>query len=223
MKPWGVIFTCISTRHEHIEMAHSLDTRSYISAMDRFQNRQGVPVSYHTSNCTLFVGVQRELADCLQNLKQRTIQEHLSRQPTKWIFNPQAAPHLENAWERMVRAAKTMFTLVENVLNSRKLTPASKNPTDPEFVKRNHLPFGQENPNFHYSPSKDGGSRKSWRIHFGKNGWQRQSQAWTWKMVPEVAEPRSRDIAVIIDFSSPPGLPDESLRRSLAPTASSVT
>ena len=37
MKRWGVIFTCLSTRGVHIEMAYSLDTSSYISPMDRFQ------------------------------------------------------------------------------------------------------------------------------------------------------------------------------------------
>jgi hypothetical protein len=152
MKRWGVIFTCLSTRGVHMEMAYSMDTSSYISAMDRFQNHRGVPASYHSDNGTNFVGAQSELAECLQNFNQHAIQEHLGRQPTKWFFNPPAAPHFGGAWERMVRAAKTALTavlgrqrltdeilvttltLVENVLNSRKLTPVSEDLTDPECL-----------------------------------------------------------------------------------------
>jgi hypothetical protein len=146
-------------------MAYSLDTSSFISALDRFQNRRGVPASYHSDNGTNFFGAQRELATCLENLNQHAIKEHLSRQPTKWYFNPPAAPHFGGVWERMVRAAKTALnavlgnqrltdeilltalTLVENILNSRNLTPMSEDPTDPECLTPNHLLLGRACPN----------------------------------------------------------------------------
>lgn len=41
------------------KMAYSLDTSSFISALGRFQNRRGVPVSYRSENGTNFVGAQR--------------------------------------------------------------------------------------------------------------------------------------------------------------------
>jgi hypothetical protein len=44
------------------KMAYSLDTSSFISDLDRFKNRRGVPVSYHSENGTNFVGAQRSLA-----------------------------------------------------------------------------------------------------------------------------------------------------------------
>jgi len=73
VKRLGCLFTCLSSRCVHLEMAYSLDTSSFISALDRFQNRRGVPASSHSDNGTNFVGAQRELAECLQNLNQNAI------------------------------------------------------------------------------------------------------------------------------------------------------
>jgi transposase InsO family protein len=112
IKRWGVLFTCLATRCVHLEMAYSLDTSSFISALDRFQNRRGVPASFHSDNGTNFVGAQRQLAECLDNLNQSAIITHLNRKRTKWYFNPPAAPHFGGVWERMVRAAKEALSAV---------------------------------------------------------------------------------------------------------------
>jgi hypothetical protein len=165
-------------------MAYSLDTSSFISALDRFQNRRGVPASYHSDNGTNFVGAKRELATCLENLNQHAIKEHLSRQPTKWYFNPPAAPHFGGVWERMVRAAKTALNavlgnqrltdeilltaliLVENILNSRNLTRMSEDPTDPECLTPNHLLLGRACPNLppDVFTEKDLSAKQKWRV-----------------------------------------------------------
>jgi hypothetical protein len=165
VKRWGVIFTCLNCRCVHLEMAYSLDTSSFICCLDRFMNRRGVPATLHSDNGTNFVGAQRQLAECLDNLNQSAIISHLNRKMTKWYFNPPAAPHFGGVWERMVRAAKealvavlgkqrltdelliTTLTHIENVLNSRKLTPPSEDPADPEALTPNHLLLGRANPN----------------------------------------------------------------------------
>ncbi|XP_057366956.1 uncharacterized protein LOC130687815 [Daphnia carinata] len=184
VKRWGCLFTCLSSRSVHLEMAYSLDTSSFIAALDRFQNRRGVPASYRSDNGRNFVGTQRELAACIENLNQSAILRHLSRQPTSWYFNPPASPHFGGVWERMVRAAKqalqfvlgnqrlsdeillTALTHVENVLNSRKLIPPSEDPTDPESLTPHHLLLGRANPN--HPPDvftgRDLSSKKRWRI-----------------------------------------------------------
>ena len=41
----------------------------------------------------------------------------------------------------------TALTLIENILNSRQLTPMSEDPSDPECVMPNHLLLGRANPN----------------------------------------------------------------------------
>jgi transposase InsO family protein len=68
-------------------MAYSLDTSSFICCLDRFMNRRGVPATLHSDNGTNFVGAQRQLAECLDNLNQSAIISHLNRKMTKWYFN----------------------------------------------------------------------------------------------------------------------------------------
>jgi hypothetical protein len=215
-------------------MAYSLDTSSFISALDRFQNRRGVPASFHSDNGTNFVGAQRELAECLQNLNQHAILKHLGRQPTKWYFNPPVAPHFGGAWERMVRSAKsalrsvlgkqrltdeilvTALSHIENVLNSRKLTATSDDPSDPESLTPNHLLLGRANPNVppDVFSEADLCAKKRWRISqaLADQFWCR----WMKEIIPGLTEREKwyqdqpnlevGDIVVFIDPSTPRGV-----------------
>ncbi|XP_057374666.1 uncharacterized protein LOC130695542 [Daphnia carinata] len=233
IKRWGCLFTCLTSRCVHLEMAYSMDTSSFISALDRFQNRRGVPASYHSDNGTNFVGAQRELAECLQNLNQDAILRHLNRQPSKWVFNPPAAPHFGGVWERMVRAAKialravlgnqrltdeillTALTLIENILNSRKLTPISDDPNDSECLTPNHLLLGRATPNLppDVFTEDDLTAKQRWRIAqaVADQFWQR----WMKEVLPSLTEREKwyqehpnlqvGDIVVIIDPATPRG------------------
>ncbi|XP_057380931.1 uncharacterized protein LOC130703486 [Daphnia carinata] len=214
-------------------MAYSMDTSSFISALDRFQNRRGVPASYHSDNGTNFVGAQRELPECLQNLNQDAILRHLNRQPSKWVFNPPAASHFGGVWERMVSAAKialravlgnqrltdeillTALTLIENILNSRKLTPISDDPNDPECLTPNHLLLGRATPNLppDVFTEDDLTAKQRWRIAqaVADQFWQR----WMKEVLPSLTEREKwykehpnlqvGDIVVIIDPATPRG------------------
>lgn len=61
VKKYGVLFTCLSERAIHIEVASSLDTDSFINALRRFIARRGQVLEFRSDNGTNFVGAEREL------------------------------------------------------------------------------------------------------------------------------------------------------------------
>lgn len=61
VKRYGVIFTCLTSREVHLEVAHTLDTDSCINAIKRFVCRQGQVQKIRSDNGTNFVSANREL------------------------------------------------------------------------------------------------------------------------------------------------------------------
>ena len=66
-KRWGFLFTCLTTRAVHIEVAPSLDTSSCVMGVERFITRRGTPNTIMSDNGTNFVGAQKELLACVES------------------------------------------------------------------------------------------------------------------------------------------------------------
>ncbi|CAC5402360.1 unnamed protein product [Mytilus coruscus] len=66
VKRYGCLFTCLTTRAVHIEIAHSLNTDSFISAFQRFTSRRGIPEKVFSDNGTNFVGGEIELRKTME-------------------------------------------------------------------------------------------------------------------------------------------------------------
>ena len=161
MKRYGVLFTCLTTRAVHIEIAHSLETDAFIMALRRMMARRGRPAHIWSDNGTNFVGADRELAEAMKHWNQVNITDQLSRDRIQWHFNPPASPHFGGAWERLVQSAKralkaiagnqcvndetllTFMAEVESLLNSRPITPVSSDPLDYEALIPNHFLLGR--------------------------------------------------------------------------------
>ena len=119
LKRYGCIFSCLTIRAVHIELAHSLDTDSFINTLRRFIARRGKPVLLRTDNGTNFVSGKKEFRTCIQKWNRQRIHEYLLQQEVGWIFNPPAASHHGGIWERCIRTTRKILNalLNEQILN----------------------------------------------------------------------------------------------------------
>ena len=63
VKRYGVLFTCLTVRAIHIEVASSLDTESFINAFRRFVSRRGQPEEIRSDNGGNLVKGEKELRE----------------------------------------------------------------------------------------------------------------------------------------------------------------
>ena len=78
----------------HIELIESLDTDSFINAMQRFINRRGRP-SLIVSDCgTNFKGAVNELEIETFKLERSKVGNKMTHQKIQWLFNPSSSPYM---------------------------------------------------------------------------------------------------------------------------------
>ncbi|KAL2098438.1 hypothetical protein ACEWY4_007645 [Coilia grayii] len=158
VKRYGVIFTCLTTRAVHLEIASSLDTDSCINAIHRFLSRRGQVKQIRSDNGTNLTSADKELKNAIKVWNQSNkLQVALQQKGIQWTYNPPAASHFGGIWERLIKQIKqilmsisreqtlddeslhTFICEVEAILNSRPLTTASDSPSDLEPLTPNHL------------------------------------------------------------------------------------
>ncbi len=143
VKRYGCVFTCLTMRAIHIEIAHSLESDSFISALRRFIARRGKPNKIFCDNGTNFVGAEKILRNALKLFNAEKIQGFCSQEGIEFAFNAPSASHHGGAWERMIRTIRKIFqnllgrqilndeglltfiAEVESIINSRPLVPIS--------------------------------------------------------------------------------------------------
>ena len=158
-KRYGVIFTCMSSRAVHIEVASNLSTDSFINSLRRFICRRGNVRTITCDNGTNFVGAAKELRDALKDWNSSQIAEILKQRNIEWYFNTPTASHHGGAFEREIRSVRktlasmlatqpvklnddelcTLLCEVEAILNNRPLTEFSSSPQDFTALTPNHL------------------------------------------------------------------------------------
>ena len=161
MKRYLCLFTCLTSRAVHLEMAYALDTDSFLNAFYRMTSRRGLPDEVISDNGSNFISAERELKELVEKLEKEKIQSSAANKGIKWYFNPPLAPHFGGVHETLIKAAKrasyailkgadvtdeelmTAFTGAEGLLNSRPLTYQSANPMDDVPLTPNHFLFGQ--------------------------------------------------------------------------------
>ena len=83
LKRYGCLFTCLTTRAIHLEVAYTLDTNSFINALQRFIARRGQPSEIRSDNGSNFVGMHRELDKAIMEWNQDKISDHLLQNNTQ--------------------------------------------------------------------------------------------------------------------------------------------
>ena len=86
VKWYGVLFTCLSIWAIHIEVAHSLDTDSFIDALRRCIAWKGKTLLMRSDNGGNFVKAKRELCEAVCDWNQSKIHDFLLARNIKWIF-----------------------------------------------------------------------------------------------------------------------------------------
>jgi hypothetical protein len=66
LKRYGCLFTCLTLRAIHIEVVHSLETDSFILALQRFVCRRGQVEIIRSDNATNFVGAANEIRRAIE-------------------------------------------------------------------------------------------------------------------------------------------------------------
>ena len=91
---YGCLFTCLTTRAVHLEVAHSLTADSFIAAFQPFSARRGVPEKVYSDNGTNLVKGDKDLRKSIQQLNISMIEQHMIQQEIEWHFNPPCASHM---------------------------------------------------------------------------------------------------------------------------------
>ncbi|XP_058816511.1 uncharacterized protein LOC131679785 [Topomyia yanbarensis] len=155
-KRWIALFTCLTIRAVHVEIAHDLSTQSCINCIRRFVCRRGQPLEIHSDNGCNFKGAN----NILQKQMEQTIIDSaasFTNAQTKWVFIPPTSPHMGGSWERMVRSVKAAMTSLpqdrklddealqtvaieaEAIVNSRPLTYLPLDSEEQEALTPNHF------------------------------------------------------------------------------------
>ncbi|XP_062556700.1 uncharacterized protein LOC134221526 [Armigeres subalbatus] len=156
VKRWAALFTCLTTRAIHLEVAFTLSTESCKLAIRRFIARRGAPLEIYSDQGLNFQGARKELREEIRKLNQE-LASTFTNAATQWKMNPPYAPHMGGIWERLVRSVKlalaametsrnpddetfqTALTEAESIVNTRPLTYLPLDSAESEALTPNHF------------------------------------------------------------------------------------
>lgn len=159
-KAYICLFTCLTTRAVHIELASELSTACFLAALKRFLARRGPVQCFYTDHGTNFIGTRSYLRDLYKFLEEdykEVWKNELADNSIQWKLIPPNAPHFGGCWESNIKCIKshlykviglqtltfeelsTVLAQIESLLNSRPLTVLSPDPSEPTALTPAHF------------------------------------------------------------------------------------
>ena len=161
-KGFGAMFTDLTSRACHIEVAEGYDTSSFINALRRFHSIRGIPKTMLSDPGTQLVATSKEFARLVENWDLAKIYQFGERVGTTWSTTKAANATWENGCcEAMVKQAKRMLMLslgseiltilelqtvfyeIADLLNQRPIGVKISNPDQGSYLCPNDLLLGR--------------------------------------------------------------------------------
>ena len=152
LKRYCCVFTCITSRASHLEVAFDLTTGSFLMALHRFLAVRGSSTKIlYCDNATNFVGPELELKRGLGRLKRREICKEMSSRGIQFRHSLPVSSHQRGVWEAIIRLVRnamkalmvdkyfrtltdekllTLLKEIEHILNCIPLTRVNTDPED---------------------------------------------------------------------------------------------
>ncbi|GFT18825.1 integrase catalytic domain-containing protein [Trichonephila clavipes] len=144
-KIYVCVCICFVTRAIHLEILSDLTSDAIIATLKRFMSRRGKCSKFFRDNATNFVGANSQLKVFYKtlNFPDQNLAAYFTEEGIEWNFIPPRAPHMGGLWEAGIKSVKyhlkralgrsrltyeefeTVIIQVEEILNSRPLTPIS--------------------------------------------------------------------------------------------------
>ena len=106
-KCFGVVFTCLTTRAVHVELAENYSTAAFLGALRRFASLRGYPFSIHSDNGTQLIAANKELIALCKLIETEKLCEFAQKHKIEWSFNRSSdAPWQNGACESLIKSVK---------------------------------------------------------------------------------------------------------------------
>ena len=100
------MFTCLTTRATHFELAGDLSIETFILALKGFITRRGQPKVMYSDNGSNFRRAEKELGDSFSKIDFDKVSKTLTNYNINWKFIPPLSPWMGGALESIVKLTK---------------------------------------------------------------------------------------------------------------------
>ncbi|GFV25781.1 integrase catalytic domain-containing protein [Trichonephila clavipes] len=162
-KNYVYVYICFVTRAVHLKILSDLTSDAVITTLKRFMSRRGKCSKIFTDNATNFVGANYQLKVFYKtlNFPDQNLAAYFTEEGIEWNFIPPRALHMGGLWEAGIKSVKyhlkralgrfrlayeefeTVIIQVEEILNSRPLTPISNDFDNFEVLTPAHFLIGR--------------------------------------------------------------------------------